>query len=375
MRGLVRLAFTGLNRVVPKRTDRVLIYAVPPLDDNAVGLLRGLDGGRWCNTLVVDGEPASVLARARELGAADVMARLDRRTLWRFLRARYVFMTHDLYGIAAGPRQVVVNLWHGDLTKEVGRWTGDAGVKSTYVTTLSKLGAAYRCAEFGVHPAQVLIVGSPRNDVMLRAEVADVRRRLEIAPHTRIVVWLPTRRRPEHAQQSVLERLMPADRAFDDCLDRLDALVLFKAHPQTPAAEIGVAGRRWVITDDWLRGRNVSLYELLAASDGLITDTSSVWVDYLLLDRPIWIHFPEWHAKSKWRLALEPFTAWAPGPVTTDLAALAEQLDRSFAGDDEMRAHRAFLKTVLHRHHDDGATERLLDAVGLSAPAPTVPST
>lgn len=37
----------------------------------------------------------------------------------------------------------------------------------------------------------------------------------------------------------------------------------------------------------WLEKKQIKLYELIGISDGLLSDYSSVAVDYLLLDRPL----------------------------------------------------------------------------------------
>jgi CDP-glycerol glycerophosphotransferase (TagB/SpsB family) len=364
-----RPVYTFLNHIVPKTDQSVVVYSVPAFDDTARSLARGLRSTGRRVHLVSDKPSPAVREAAREAGVEGVSSKGSVAALWRFLRARNVFMTHDLNRGVSPRRQTVVNVWHGELGKDVGRWSGDAPVRSTHATALSKLGAAYRCAEFGLSPGHVLIVGHPRNDVMLRADAADVRQRVGLTEQQKLVVWLPTLRHAPAGEGGgdPLQRLLKPAESLDESLARNDIVVLLKSHPLTPAAESVTSGRRWFVGDAWLAERGVSVYELLGASDGLITDTSSAWVDYLLLDRPVWIHFPDpQHTAKEWRASLEPFEAWAPGAMTTDLAALGDELDTYFcAGDDRFGTQRTFLRKVLHRYDDAHATDRLLHALGL----------
>ena len=48
-----------------------------------------------------------------------------------------------------------------------------------------------------------------------------------------------------------------------------------------------------ILTNDELAAAGVQLYELIGASSGLLTDYSSVWIDYLSLDRPIGFVVPD----------------------------------------------------------------------------------
>jgi CDP-glycerol glycerophosphotransferase (TagB/SpsB family) len=69
------------------------------------------------------------------------------------------------------------------------------------------------------------------------------------------------------------------------------------------------------LEDEQLAGAGVPLYGLLARSAGIITDYSSVWTDYLLLDRPIGFFIPDRddYAGSRGLYPPDALT-WLPGP-------------------------------------------------------------
>ena len=70
-----------------------------------------------------------------------------------------------------------------------------------------------------------------------------------------------------------------------------DITVVVKPHPQD--AESRRIPGALVVTNDDLSAVGLQLYELIGASRGLLTDYSSVWVDYLALDRPVGFVVPD----------------------------------------------------------------------------------
>ena len=68
------------------------------------------------------------------------------------------------------------------------------------------------------------------------------------------------------------------------------------------------------ITDADLVRAGLTLYAVLGSSRGLVTDYSSVWVDYLLLDRPMAFLVPDRDSYSR---ALVPpdVLDWVPGEL------------------------------------------------------------
>jgi CDP-glycerol glycerophosphotransferase (TagB/SpsB family) len=72
----------------------------------------------------------------------------------------------------------------------------------------------------------------------------------------------------------------------------------------------------------------VTLYGLLGQSRGLVTDYSSVWVDYLLLDRPMAFLVPDRDSYSR-TLVPSDVLDWLPG----ELVDPAEAAFREFLAD------------------------------------------
>jgi hypothetical protein len=365
-----------LSRLVPKKADRAVVYGLPASEDGALAVQAALVA-RGLRTVRLTDEAGG--PGFRNAGVAYRPKR-SLRGVWSVARAGVVLTSHALYGgLRGGPGQRMVLLWHGEVVKPVGLLDGDRGVPADVAPVCSPLGRAFRCAEFGLQPAQVPVVGAPRNDRMLRADAATVRRRLGWRSEDPTWLWLPTyreavrgaRRQDGRTWGNGLPFDAPALRVLDSLLAARDLTMVVKAHPLAEQDITGGYQNLRVLSQRDLEQRGVSLYEVLAAVDGLVTDVSSVWLDYLLTERPIVFAFPDLEEYARNRgLNLEPYKDWVPGPLVTDVEALADQLGRVTRGDDPYREQRHAARLRFHRHHDARSTERLLDLLGLPAGPP-----
>jgi CDP-glycerol glycerophosphotransferase (TagB/SpsB family) len=271
------------------------------------------------------------------------------------------------------PGQTVVNVWHGELTKQIARYEDQEPVVASLAPVTSGIGRAFRCAEFGMHPRQVIVTGAPRNDRLLRSNPADVRTSLGLpADCDRVHVWLPTYRRSVRGQIRTDSTDYPAGLPIsvseavelDAWLAASGEMVIGKLHPLADRSELPPLKNLRILTDQELRTAGVTLYELLGASNSLITDISSVWIDYLLLDRPIIGVFPDRAEYSNGRgLLLEPYEEWFPGPLVSTAADLIKEL--ASLDHDSGQVKRQWLTRTLHAHRDARSSARLLDAMGL----------
>ena len=118
--------------------------------------------------------------------------------------------------------------------------------------------------------------------------------------------------------------------------------------------------------DAWLKQRSLSLYEFLGATDALVSDISSVVIDYLLLDRPVVHAFSDLDAyRSSRGFTVEPIESYFVGPVATNARELHAALDAILSGQDPDADKRRGIMERSHAHTDGGATRRLLETIGL----------
>jgi hypothetical protein len=370
-------ALTALLRITPKRRAKILVHSVPDFEDGALAVLDELMA-RGHRPLILLERPLSHDVDISELAERGVTfaEKESARGRLHYLTAEIVFTTHGPFRMHQPARnQRVVYLGHGEpLAKGAGYWIGDEAVRATVAVASSTIGRAFRCAQQGLRPEQVLLVGAPRNDRLLQSGRESLR---EAAPDllpdetVTLFVWLPTFRRSAIRDDGVdVGNAVPLELAGLQRLDRWlaahRAAILVKPHPLSRIYPAEAFERIRTIDDASLRSARLSLSSLLASADCLITDASSVWVDFLLLGRPLICCFPDLDEYRRSRiLNLEPYDEWFPGPVVTDADGLLEELGAVVGGADPYRERREWLTRALHVHRDGKAAPRLLDALGL----------
>ena len=370
---LVSSGLGVLDRIVlPKRG--VVLRTFPDFDDQGLETAVALaeDGIGPLTWLVKDGAPGDAMASRLPSGIRVVDAGSLRGVL-AYLRAQVVIHTHGVYGIPSrSSRKTFVNLWHGMPIKRLEAEPAVSSRQTDLLTVTSAIHGRHIAETWSLDPSRVVETGLPRNDRMLQAAgAARPESLVRLAEDRPVVLWLPTYRRSVFGEI----RLDGADfgNAFEfpgadvatvgAMAERLGAQVIVKSHPMAPVPEVVDDGRVAVWDEGRLVEVGLTLYELLAQADVLVTDHSSVWVDFLLLDRPMVFAIADStsYAESRGHY-FTPLAAHLPGPVAADLAELEPALASALA-HDPWAARRRELRREHHTHLDAGSAARLADLV------------
>ena len=290
-----------------------------------------------------------------------------------FLRAKYVFFTHPCF-VRYFPDDVVsVNIWHGMPIKRIGLMLpGSVRIQSRFILATSTFwGYVMKRAT----PSDTVLdeCGLPRND-RLFSNREDVLRKVGVPGCKHIIVWLPTYR------TSIRGELREDGREFGNSFEMPDinlstlnefmrtndAVLLSKPHPMA----MNVGPREWshlkIIHDSWLTGRELTLYKMIGGSDVLITDISSVMIDFLLVDKPVIHAFPDIEEYRDSRgFSVEPIGDFFAGEVVNNQEELLKALKIELSGMDPHAKKRRAIRDLSHAHQDDQATQRLLKAINL----------
>ena len=371
-RGLAEMLIRAVTQVVPKHPGRVVVHGLDESEDGALAVVNALRGRGVMPVRLTNGVPASPF----RVPGVQYRSKYTLAGFWAFARAGVVVTSQALYGgLGGGARQRTVLLWHGEVVKPVGLLNGERALAADVAPVCSTTARAFRIAEFGLHPRQVPVIGSPRNDRLLGADRTQVRSRLGWSQDRPTWLWLPTYRTAVRGERRNEGQEMWRGLPYNaEDLDRLNELLaereltlVLKPHPlaEQGLRRSGPEALR-VLSQSDLERLGVSLYEVMAAADGLVTDASSAWVDFLLVDKPLVFAFPDLEQYRTDRgLNLEPYEDWVPGPVVADVDDLVEQMGRIAAGDDGCAELRRRTLRRFHHFRDDGSADRLLDLLDL----------
>lgn len=144
---------------------------------------------------------------------------------------------------------------------------------------------------FGLNPEKIKALGYPRSDLLFNNKEELEKEFFSEFPELKgknIIVYLPTYRR---YGENLLDFDYEIDwQVFDEFLGETNSVCLVKRHPLqiTHDLEIVPNGCKNII--DVIE---FSYFPMIVASNVLITDFSSVFFDYLLLDKPIIFYCPD----------------------------------------------------------------------------------
>ncbi|GAA1429668.1 bifunctional glycosyltransferase/CDP-glycerol:glycerophosphate glycerophosphotransferase [Streptomyces thermospinosisporus] len=209
-------------------------------------------------------------------------------------------------------------------------------------------------------PYTSLETGYPRNDVLVNATAADVRRAraaLGLGAGTRAFLYMPTHREYQPGFVPSLDLARLADELGPDVTLMVRGHYFYGSSPHV--AELRRSGR---IVD--VSGHH-PVEELYLAADALITDYSSAMFDYAVLDRPIITYAPDWDIYSAVRGTYFDLLQEPPGVVATSQAELIRLLgSHEYDGPDAAERRAAFRRRFCE--FDDGrASERVVRRVFL----------
>ena len=373
-----RLPFLGLsvlNRLVPKTPVKVVLHSSVDVEDGVMAVATEVAARGHRAVVLLEDRRRGALVRRMSPVPVHTVPKWSVRGLAHYLTARHVMTTNNVHGNMRPPAsQNVVALWHGEPpTKATGLFHNKRGLNATYAPVCSTVGRAYRSAEFAIPPTRVPIVGAPRNDRMLQADREQMRRAmLDDAADRCTFLWMPSWRSDDLAEVPLADGTPTGSpfpphylRTVDDFLVERGARMVVKLHHRDRSDFSGDFRAIRVLGKGELERRGVTLYQALAAFDGLITDMSSIWVDYLLLDKPLVFAFPDIEGYRYVRgLNLEPYEQWVPGPFVRSADELVAALTDIVEGRDPMGEERARARVRFHQFHDSRSAVRLLDGLG-----------
>lgn len=378
------------RRVIRVRPDRVCYSSMPDYSDNAFWVFQHLLETRrdlehvW---LVRDMDVADRIradfAGAEARGHRLVLRPWTMRSYPDFLRARVNFHTHGIYGFSrpAGRRESVC-LWHGMPVKAIRRLhEGDHDLFPVHGTVHLATSSFFRyiiAGAFGAHPSQVLVSGLPRTDVLKgltppRHDRLAIAGTLGLDPDRPWVLWMPTHRsEPARGRWPARTFLEATEPALLDALDRAcgaaGAQVVVKLHPfdllNDDPVELAQEHLALVTAPEW-QATGIQLYDLVAASDALLTDVSSVLIDYLHTGNPIGILGSDPAAYTRDTL-FDPELLL--GCRAVHALATPDAVARFVAGmsrSDGEPSGTGDLAVVFNEDHQIRSTAAVVDAVGL----------
>lgn len=378
-----------LSALMPKRKDWICVVGREDgrfIDNTKYFFIHATAGSRRDLRVVHVSERVDVVSDLSERGFQSILYP-SLRAVWFMVRCGNVVVDsiewHQKYRFFLLSRARVIQLWHGVGFKriELEKWRNEADGKGLVskawllwprlarrlmsgripqydaVVTTSRF---YRDNVFSTafRARHVIVTGYPRNDFSIRHDLdwinVDIGVRDSIARWTstgrKIVLVAPTyrdsRATPLHLDEERIQKL-------EDFCETHGFELIFKFHPYERGAALMQRAHLHILS------AHSDIYPLLPSIHAMVTDYSSIYMDFLQFNRPIHFLTPdleEYCAKD--RGFQFDYNEMTPGPKHRNWDSLLEALledDPSWA----MTRRRLFLQAF--DGNCVGATNKLLE--------------
>lgn len=313
--GKLLYCFYSICNLLPKNND-VLFISYPDASDNSWFLYSNILKSTYNKKIVwlVSNHDKNTIDKITSESSAydhtvSIIKRWSIKGIYHFSRSKVVFHTHGTYYFIrkSFSEPTIINLWHGMPIKKLGlldnKSLNDISY-SHYSLSTSQFYKKIISESLNIPYNKVLNIGLPRNDVFQQKipkyKQLHILKSLQITEHEKIIIWLPTYRqssvgdiRKDSSNNSFLSELPGFFlKELDHELSKFNARIIIKLHPMDilnlQKIQDELTNIKIISAQEWAK-LNIELYELLSISHALISDVSSVIVDYISHNKPIGI--------------------------------------------------------------------------------------
>ena len=292
-----------------------------------------------------------------------------------FFRAKFLVSSHpptDFFPFVSwSNKKIFINLWHGTPLKAM--LFADAGEtkddlrrilqlnkKTSVFIVSSKLEAALMERCFLIDPKKFYYLGHPRNDALLKnngtRKLPDILN--NIPEYKEVILYCPTYRRDNPTKFFPFADLDLQH--LNRFLEENKIIILIREHVYDKRAEEQLFSERAIHF-----GFDVcsDVYSVLPEVDILVTDYSSLYVDYLLLDRPcIFIPYDLESYKRKRGFLLD-YDFWARGYKVLTYKEFINAIEEILSGIDIYKNRRQELKRQFHGYQTENSCEKIFELI------------
>lgn len=252
------------------------------------------------------------------------------KAIYYISKCKLIFFTHSspFESMKKKKEQIIINLWHGCGYKNtqnkgkpyIERYPFDYALVpgKIFVETKSKM--------WGCSKDRVVDIGYPRYNLFYMQDNNAEKIINEMKKNNKLVMWMPTFRKTGnnyYPEESIKEEYELPLLKSDQDLTNLNKIckkyqitLLIKRHPMQVEyqCEKLKLSNIFFISNTFFEDNKIELYSLLRYTNGLITDYSSIAIDYLLLDKPIGFTLDDFESYEKTRgFAFENPKKYMPG--------------------------------------------------------------
>jgi hypothetical protein len=298
---------------------------------------------------------------------------------WYTIHCSHIFtsITHSFRGLISSQMVVDLNYYATSMKNDIFDKSNKyymgldkVGHEYTYIVCPSELSIRLNLSEMTVPYNRYKNLGLCRNDNLLNGDRCDwlreqLQSRVSYKIH-RVILYTPTHRDYEaslgnEASRSILG--FNYDQATFDQFLRMHGIVFYcKLHPKQNAHVVETDLPEGIILHK--ANPNYGLTEMMQVSDCLLTDYTSAYFDYLLLDKPVIFNFYDLDTYIKERgVPFVPLTSITAGEIVTTESQLKRALLNLQDSYTKFQYKREFVRDLIFSCPDANSCKRVFDFI------------
>ena len=389
--------FRLIDNILPKNCKQILFYASPDFGDNTKAFYDYLIkispqnyncfifvyGNKWWEKNLE--RYKYLFTKTQKQQCKFVYLYSIEGLLALFTSKTYVINeAFRSWGKNLSKKHTIINLWHGMPIKTIGfvekniekdvladyKFLGE----NSYLFVTSDIFKALMSNAFMAKPEQIFITGYPRNDNIIENDKAEIfNKHLEIQNFDKVILYTPTYREfcrkfdVHQAFKNIFYCDDYIEKDFYSYLEKNNILLIFKPHLFDENFYKKMQGKinfnhpniRY-IGDIFFKKTNTTLYELFKYTDVLISDFSSITVDYLISGKPViyLLSGADNYAQERGFSLEDNYKIFMPGLKANNFAELQSAIgDALYA--DSTKEERLKALPLMHKYVDSNACERI----------------
>lgn len=318
-------------------------------------------------------------ARVEFVQFEDVLKEKSFKAINVFYKAKWNFGTHGttLNRITGRKEQKFIWLWHGCSFKDAtGRDGTNAQPKFDYACVAGELFIPTKSKFWNVGEERIVAKGYPRYNWLKEKNVRaqTLLDGFKNDATDKVIMWMPTFRNDKNGKYNESNNisqfpLIATDGqwlALDKACKEAGVVIVLKLHPYQKDYPIPFAQMNNVkeVTNADFEKSNIPMYSFVALTDALITDYSSIAIDYLIVDKPLGFTLDDFEAYRSTRgFVFDDPREYMPGEHMYVFDGLLDFVKSVAAGEDKYKAERKKVQEVAVCKSDDYCAD-VLKAVG-----------
>lgn len=356
--------FSLINRIVRKDDKTIFFYcANDELNDNSEALFNYLvehEFNKKYHIFCSVGYPEKYLKK--QIYNVCFISKL--RGIYQYMKSGHVFYCMGKMPIKPTKNQIVINLWHGVPLKKIGLMTNVSNGKEfffTYVCSPSKTWVPIMAKAFGCPEENVCICGEPKADKLFRKKEDN---------KEKLIVWTPTFKKSDYLGYSDSDQTDLLPLFHQNEWEKLNAYlkekkirIVVKLHPMQNL--YGLSSYKLsnleIFSSPEFNKEKGDIFDLLSQSDALISDYSGIFLDYLVLNRPISFILDDYDSYKNTRgFVFDDPLKYMPGKKIFSKIDFFNFIDDFSKGLDEFAADRKKVNLLVNQYSDGHNCMRIL---------------